>query len=260
MGAAIIRGRRRSRQRRDVHGHQGRRVQAQARVDIRRAPRGDQLARPGRVLLEAAHVRGVAARRLGGVARGLGERGRRHRARMRSTRSPPHVQSSSDVAPCEPAHRMATSRPAPTAHGAAAVTLTSAATPIASAARAARRVRVPLLVVKKTVMPRTRAALELDGRVAEIESGNRLALPLAGQRARRRSPSPGAPPGVVRIGDRHDRAQPFASAVMIVVEARSTSITRAVTPASSAGTTASGGRRDVDRARVRRCGRGARGS
>src|SRR5437660_8803548 len=76
-------------------------------------------------------------------------------ARMRSTASPPHVQSSSEWRPCEPAHTMVTARPAAAAHVAAAVTLTSAAMPIASAAREASNARVPLLVVKYTVFPRT---------------------------------------------------------------------------------------------------------
>src|SRR5580765_4386415 len=59
--------------------HELRRVQTQARVDVVGAPRGDQPARPRRVLLEATHVRGVAAAGLERVAGGVGEHGCRNR-------------------------------------------------------------------------------------------------------------------------------------------------------------------------------------
>src|SRR2546426_4608000 len=64
---------------RDVPRHELRRVQTQAHVDVVAAPRGDQPARPQRVLLEAAHVRAIAAAGLERVPGGVGQHGGRNR-------------------------------------------------------------------------------------------------------------------------------------------------------------------------------------
>jgi len=122
---------------------------------------------------------------------------------------------------------------------AAAVTLTSAATPIAAAARAARSARVPLLVVKNTVLPRTWAVRNSRGELLRSNPGigspcrsPATSTPSPHRSLARRRASRGSATGTIA-------RQPFASAVMIVVEARRTSITSAVAPPRSAGTTAS---------------------
>src|SRR3989454_7708626 len=160
---------------------------------------------------------------------------------MRSTASPAHAQSSRDRAPRDPAQRMATSRPPPAAQAAAAVTLTSAATPIAAAARAARSARVPLLVVKKTVLPRTWAVRNSRGELLRSNPGigsprrsPATSTPSPPRSPARRRASGGSAAGTIA-------RQPFASAVVIVVVGGRAAVTRAGTPARSSGGTAVAG-------------------
>ncbi len=98
---------------------------------------------------------------------------------------------------------------------------------------------MPLLVVKYTVMPRTRGLSNSTGELLKSKPGigspwrsPAASAPPFGIASARRRASSGSATGTIA-------SQPFASAVMIVVEARSTSITSAVTPERSEGTTAS---------------------
>src|SRR5262249_61512258 len=84
------------------------RVQTQACVDVRGAPRGDQPAGPGRVVLEAADVRAVTAARRPRVAGGLGEHGPPHRPEGAGARAP--------AARPSPGPGPARGAPAPTRH------------------------------------------------------------------------------------------------------------------------------------------------
>ena len=70
-------------------------------------------------------------------------------------------------------------RPCATAHGAAALAFTKAATPTAAAARTATSARVPLLVVKMTVRPPTRAGENSSGELPRSKpcSGSPLRSP-----------------------------------------------------------------------------------
>jgi len=145
----------------------------------------------------------------------------------------------SDGAPSEPEHSTVTSRPSRPAHAAAALTLMSAATPMAHAVRAAKSVRVPLLVVRNTILPSRRAAPNSTGELPRSKPGigspprsPAVRTPSPATAPARRRASAGSPTGTIS-------RQPWANAVMMVVEARRTSITRAVTPSRSAGTTAS---------------------
>src|SRR5882724_1250868 len=74
---------------RHVSRHELGRVQAQARVDVGGAARGDQAARPGRVMLEPADVRGVSAARVQCVAGRVGEHRRGHGREDAIDRQPP---------------------------------------------------------------------------------------------------------------------------------------------------------------------------
>src|SRR5215475_11690677 len=145
---------------------------------------------------------------------------------MASTSSPAHTRSSSERAPATP-------------HCAAAAALTSPATPTAAAPRQARSARVPLLVVNTMVRPPTRSRVISRGEFPRSKPGMVLprrspasTTPLSRWAAMRRRASTASATGSMA------RA-PLASAVTIVVLARSTSTTRTVASVRRAGTTTS---------------------
>src|SRR5262245_61640327 len=152
--------------------------------------------------------------------------------RRHSVISPAQTWSSRETAPRSPAQSSVTSRPRPSAQATAAVALTSAATPTAAAARAASRARVPLLVVNTITRPRTRSGVQSTGELPRsnpaIGSPRRSpavsAVPRGSVPARRRASS-GSATGTIP-------AQPLPSAVTIVVDARSTSMTRTAAPST----------------------------
>src|SRR5262249_35484038 len=239
---------------RHVPGHERRRVKAQARVDVG-APTGrDEAARPRRVPLETAYVVDIAPTRVQRVASSVAEHGGHGGgdAGVHGTRAP--GDPAMDGAPGEPAQRMATARRAPAAHAAAALTLTSAATPMAAAARAARSARVPLLVVKKTVLPRTPTVPNSTGELLRSNPG--IGSPWRSPATR--APSPHPSPARRRASPRAATGtiawQPCAGAGMVVGGARGATDTAPGAAAGGAGATGAegvrdnrfGGRRDVD--------------
>src|SRR5213594_1429287 len=163
-----------------VARHELRRVQAQARVDVGATPGGDQASRPRRVALEAADVGGVLAARVQGVPGGLGENGRGDRRQDALDREPaarPVLERVAAVRARAHDGHGAPGRGGPR-RGGGDVDERGDADRVGGA-RGQQRARPVARREIHRLAPHVRA-LELHGRVAEIEAGNRLALPLAG--------------------------------------------------------------------------------
>src|SRR5581483_9516265 len=120
-----------------------------------------------------------------------------------------------------------------------AAALTNPPTPTRAAPRTASRARVPFVVVNTTVRSRTRAGVYSAG---ELPHSNP-----AGGAPPRSPPTRAAPPGQSRaralassgVATGITARAPPASAATIVVDARTTSRTTAVTPASGVAATSS---------------------
>jgi len=154
----------------------------------------------------------------------------------RRTKRPAQAVSSSENAPPLPAQTMATSNPRRSAERTEARTtekLTYDPTVTSrAAAAAATRARDPLVVVSTIVRPRTAARVYSRGEFPRSKPGIRSASRSPASRAsgpRRRAARRAA--GIVATGMTAEA--PFASAVAMVVLARSTSITTARSARSS---------------------------
>src|SRR5437016_7390382 len=190
---------------RHVARHEIRRVQAQAHVDIGGTSGGDEAARPRRVALEPADVGGVLAARVQGVPGGLGENGRGNRREDALDREPatrPVLERAAAMRARAHDGHGAPGRGGPR-RGGGDVDERGDADRVGGA-RGEQRARPVARREIHRLAPHVRA-LELDGRVAEIETGNRLALPLAGDQGTPVARLGGPAPGILRIGNRHDR-------------------------------------------------------